>query len=160
MYADFNELTLRVTLEALFGFESPHATPTLSSGISAAAATTASSFSNGAGAAAAIAIAASTRDTTTYASMGGGGSSSAATAVAPAQPLAAFTPSDRNANAMAAADAAEEIVGAVGRAFEFFTRRAGSAFVLPEWVPTLDNLEFAASVQQLDRVRTGRYAGK
>ncbi len=82
MYADFGELTLRVTLEALFGFESGSTSTTSSN-----------------------------------------------------------------------ADASEQIVAAVARAFEFFTRRAGSAFVLPEWVPTLDNLEFASAVQQLDTVR-------
>ena len=47
---------------------------------------------------------------------------------------------------------ARQIVEAVERAFEFFSRRAGSAFTLPEWVPTPDNLEFGSAVQQLDQV--------
>ena len=50
------------------------------------------------------------------------------------------------------ADQAAEIVRAVEKAFEFFTKRAGSAMMLPEWVPTLDNLEFGLAVQQLDKV--------
>jgi hypothetical protein len=47
---------------------------------------------------------------------------------------------------------AQRIVGAIERAFDFFARRGGSAFALPEWVPSPENLEFGAAVQQLDRV--------
>ncbi len=32
---------------------------------------------------------------------------------------------------------------------------AATGFVIPEWLPTWDNLEFAAAVQQLDRVVYG-----
>jgi hypothetical protein len=42
-------------------------------------------------------------------------------------------------SALATTDA-EVIVAAVAKAFEFFTRRAGSGLMLPEWLPTLDNL--------------------
>eukprot|EP00198_Chlamydomonas_reinhardtii_P000787 XP_001690122.1 cytochrome P450 [Chlamydomonas reinhardtii] len=76
VYADFNELTLQVTLEALFGFGS-------------------------------------------------------------------------------ADEDAAQIVAAVEKAFTFFTQRAATGFVIPEWLPTWDNLEFAAAVQQLDRVVYG-----
>ena len=83
VYADFNQLTLEITLEALFGFvvedEASH--------------------------------------------VGSQGSGQAA-----------------------------EIVQAVETAFEFFTKRAGSGLILPEWVPTLDNIEFGMAVQQLDKV--------
>jgi len=95
VYADFNALTLEITLEALFGFE---------------------------------------MDRTGGGGSGGGGSSAGG----------GTSPTE-----CARADA---IVGAVAKAFEFFTRRAGSAFTLPEWVPTLDNLEFGAAVAQLDAV--------
>lgn len=33
--------------------------------------------------------------------------------------------------------------------------RAATGFVIPEWLPTWDNVEFAAAVQQLDRVVYG-----
>jgi hypothetical protein len=54
-----------------------------------------------------------------------------------------------------AAPQAQAIVAAIEKAFDFFARRGGSAFALPEWVPTWDNLEFGAAVQQLDRVGGG-----
>lgn len=76
MYADFNRLTLEITLEALFGF--------------------------------------------TVDRVSDNDSGRAATAP---------TSSSERMQAQA-------IVAAVAKAFEFFTRRAGSAFVLPEWVST------------------------
>jgi hypothetical protein len=51
-----------------------------------------------------------------------------------------------------AAPEARRIVAAIEKAFDFFARRGGSAFALPEWLPSPENLEFGASVQQLDRV--------
>lgn len=95
MYADFNELTLRITLEALFGFSTQPSNPNSS-----------------------------------------GSSSSHATG----------------------ADDAAAVVSAVATAFEFFTRRAGSGMVLPEWLPTWDNLQFNAAVSQLDAVVYGLIA--
>ena len=102
VYADFNQLTLEITLEALFGFtagevEDPPPSP------------------------------------------GSGRSGSARESRGQQQ--------------------AAEIVRAVERAFEFFTKRAGSAMVLPEWVPTLDNIEFGLAVQQLDKVRRSSHPG-
>ncbi len=45
---------------------------------------------------------------------------------------------------------ATRVVGAVERAFSFFANRGAAAMVVPEWVPTPDNLEFAAAVKELD----------
>ena len=44
------------------------------------------------------------------------------------------------------------VVEAVERVFEYFTKMAGSTFVLPEWVPTPDNIDFSLQVAQLDEV--------
>lgn len=41
------------------------------------------------------------------------------------------------------------------KAFNFFAKRGATAFMLPEWVPTWENLEFGAAIQQLDRVILG-----
>lgn len=45
-----------------------------------------------------------------------------------------------------------QVVNAVERAFDFFSRRGTSSLVIPEWVPTLDNLEFGLAVEQLNQV--------
>ncbi|KAG2448545.1 hypothetical protein HYH02_006436 [Chlamydomonas schloesseri] len=103
VYADFNELTLQVTLEALFGFGSAERKQ----------------------------------------QQDGGG----AAAVAAAPSFAS--------SAAASSEDAAQIVSAVEKAFTFFTQRAATGFVIPEWLPTWDNLEFAAAVQQLDRVVYG-----
>lgn len=47
---------------------------------------------------------------------------------------------------------AQEIAGAIRTAFEFFGRRAATAFVLPEWLPTPDNLQYNSAVRRLDEV--------
>ena len=124
VYADFNTLTLEVTLEALFGFAiSPPSPP-----------------------------------------QRGQTHNSGTQRQPPQHSLAtSSTPTDGNGHASHSRNSknrtgsieerqASQIVGAVQRAFEFFSRRAGSAFTLPEWVPTLDNLEFGQAVQQLDKV--------
>jgi cytochrome P450 len=45
---------------------------------------------------------------------------------------------------------AARAVAAVERAFAFFASRGAAAMVVPEWVPTPDNLEFNAAVRELD----------
>jgi cytochrome P450 len=92
VYAEFNRLTLNITLAALFG---------LSDGGSAPG----SGGSSGG-------------------SVGGSGSESG--------------------------DVAGRVVSAVERAFAFFASRGAAAMVVPEWVPTPDNLEFGAAVRELD----------
>lgn len=42
--------------------------------------------------------------------------------------------------------------GAIQRAFEFFAGRAATGFVVPEWLPTPDNLQYSVAVSRLDRV--------
>lgn len=101
VYVDFNQLTLRITLEALFGF-----------------------------------------------SVAPGAKSAAAPARPPLMAADAlnYSLSDHSSSSSQAARTslattdAEVIVAAVAKAFEFFTRRAGSGLMLPEWLPTLDNL--------------------
>lgn len=44
------------------------------------------------------------------------------------------------------------VVDAVEQVFVYFSKRAGSSFVIPEWVPTLDNIDFSLQVAQLDEV--------
>jgi cytochrome P450 len=46
---------------------------------------------------------------------------------------------------------ARELTGAIRTAFEFFGRRAATAFIVPEFVPTPDNLQFGAAVSRLDK---------
>ncbi|GLC37963.1 hypothetical protein PLESTF_000605900 [Pleodorina starrii] len=116
VYADFNELTLRVTLEALFGFVDTERRQPLPAAAAAAG------------------------PSPTY------GTSGAAAASASA------------AGGTTSSEEAQAIVGAVEKAFTFFTQRAATGFVIPEWLPTWDNLEFAAAVQQLDRVVYGMIA--
>lgn len=40
--------------------------------------------------------------------------------------------------------------GAIETAFEFFAGRAASGFVIPEWLPTPENLQYHAAVARLD----------
>ena len=40
--------------------------------------------------------------------------------------------------------------GAIQRAFEYFAGRAALGFIIPEWLPTPDNLQYREAVQQLD----------
>lgn len=40
--------------------------------------------------------------------------------------------------------------GAIKVAFDFFSRRAALGFVVPEWLPTPENLQYLAAVAQLD----------
>ncbi|GIL91069.1 hypothetical protein Vretimale_9498 [Volvox reticuliferus] len=101
VYADFNELTLRVTLKALFGF---------------------------------------------------GAGEQQSPSISPSSPTAHIAPSPSSSTS---SEEAQQIVAAVEKAFMFFTQRAATGFVIPEWFPTWDNLEFAAAVQQLDRVVYG-----
>ena len=42
--------------------------------------------------------------------------------------------------------------GAIQRAFEYFAGRAALGFIIPEWLPTLGNLQYQEAVQQLDSV--------
>lgn len=37
-------------------------------------------------------------------------------------------------------------------AFSHFAMRAANGFIIPEWVPTWDNVQYGASVQELDSV--------
>jgi len=99
VYAEFNKLTLSITLAALFG------------------------LSEGSG----DAPAAAASQTTTPSSRTAAGSSS-------------------NGSSSTAA----RVVAAVERAFAFFANRGAAAMVVPEWVPTPDNLEFGAAVGELD----------
>eukprot|EP00884_Botryococcus_braunii_P020753 jgi/Botrbrau1/7361/Bobra.0316s0009.2 len=46
----------------------------------------------------------------------------------------------------------EEVTGAIQRAFEYFAGRAATGFVVPEWLPTPDNLQYSVAVSRLDRV--------
>lgn len=41
---------------------------------------------------------------------------------------------------------------AITQAFQFFTRRATSMFIVPEWVPTFDNIQYNSAVTGLDKV--------
>ncbi|KAK9842342.1 hypothetical protein WJX81_007701 [Elliptochloris bilobata] len=47
-------------------------------------------------------------------------------------------------------DQATEVTGAIRTAFEFFSERAASGFVVPEWLPTPGNAAYAAAVTRLD----------
>ncbi|XP_024363188.1 uncharacterized protein [Physcomitrium patens] len=54
-----------------------------------------------------------------------------------------------------ASEASEEMaqVGpAITQAFQFFTRRATSMFIVPEWVPTFDNIQYNNAVTDLNKV--------
>lgn len=42
--------------------------------------------------------------------------------------------------------------GAIQRAFKYFAGRAALGFIVPEWLPTPDNLQYAEAVRQLDSV--------
>lgn len=52
------------------------------------------------------------------------------------------------------------LAGAIQQAFAFFARRGAAAMVLPEWVPTPDNLGFAGAVARLDRAVYGLIADR
>jgi len=41
---------------------------------------------------------------------------------------------------------------AITQAFQFFTRRATSMFIVPEWVPTFDNIQYNSAVTGLNKV--------
>jgi cytochrome P450 len=95
VYADFNQLTLNITLAALFGL----------------------------------------KDDNSY-----GSSSSSSEAVGSSSGSSKLTDSET----------AERVVSAVERAFTYFAARGATAMVVPEWVPTPDNVAFKEAVQQLD----------
>jgi hypothetical protein len=40
--------------------------------------------------------------------------------------------------------------GAIQTAFEFFAGRAATGFIIPEWLPTLENLQYHSAVARLD----------
>eukprot|EP00850_Spirogloea_muscicola_P005228 SM000023S07684 [mRNA] locus=s23:873359:877755:- [translate_table: standard] len=46
----------------------------------------------------------------------------------------------------------EDVGPAVTTAFDFFARRATSMIIVPEWIPTPDNMQYNAAVSQLDRL--------
>lgn len=46
--------------------------------------------------------------------------------------------------------AAKEVTDSIQQAFEFFSRRSITSFIIPESVPTPDNLQFTAAVARLD----------
>jgi cytochrome P450 len=54
--------------------------------------------------------------------------------------------------------AAKEVTDSIQQAFEFFSRRSATAFIIPESVPTPDNLQFTAAVARLDRAVYGLIA--
>ncbi|KAG2496159.1 hypothetical protein HYH03_005761 [Edaphochlamys debaryana] len=122
VYADFNELTLQVTLEALFGFGAD------TDGRQRRAAAREQGAGSGAG---------------------------SATTPGPASTSSSTSSASSTSSSSASSEDAQQIVAAVEKAFMFFTQRAATGFVIPEWLPTWDNLEFAAAVQQLDRVVYG-----
>lgn len=43
------------------------------------------------------------------------------------------------------------LTDSIREAFEHFTQRAASGFVVPEWVPTPNNLQYNGAVRRLDR---------
>lgn len=45
-----------------------------------------------------------------------------------------------------------QVGAAITQAFQFFTRRATSMFIVPEWVPTFDNLQYNSAVTGLNKV--------
>ncbi|KAJ9518522.1 hypothetical protein QJQ45_018571 [Haematococcus lacustris] len=104
VYLDFNQLTLCITLEALFGLA-----PT----------------------------------------------STAQSASDPDQPHQAEAQPQLGSAGGSPPPDTELVVAAVAKAFEFFTKRAGAGLLLPEWLPTWDNLEYGAAVAQLDKVVYG-----
>ena len=53
---------------------------------------------------------------------------------------------------------AKVVIDSIKRAFEYFSRRGVSAFVIPESFPTPDNLEFGAAVARLDTAVYGLIA--
>lgn len=50
---------------------------------------------------------------------------------------------------------AKEVIDSIKQAFEFFSRRSITAFIIPESVPTPDNLQFTAAVARLDKAVYG-----
>eukprot|EP00850_Spirogloea_muscicola_P006939 SM000034S12693 [mRNA] locus=s34:264668:269132:+ [translate_table: standard] len=46
----------------------------------------------------------------------------------------------------------EDVGPAVTTAFDFFARRATSMIIVPEWIPTPDNMQYNLAVSQLDRL--------
>ncbi len=47
--------------------------------------------------------------------------------------------------------AAKEVTDSIQQAFEFFSKRSTTAFIIPESVPTPENLQFTAAVARLDK---------
>jgi cytochrome P450 len=97
VYADFNQLTLNITLAALFGLKDTSSYTTSSSSANAG-----SSSSNG------------------------------------------------SSKRLTDSETAARVVSAVERAFTYFAARGATAMVVPEWVPTPNNVAFKEAVQQLD----------
>ncbi|KAG0621796.1 hypothetical protein M758_3G049100 [Ceratodon purpureus] len=60
------------------------------------------------------------------------------------------------ASALFGADEGSENLAQVGpaitQAFQFFTRRATSMFIVPEWIPTFDNIQYNSAVTGLNKV--------
>jgi cytochrome P450 len=54
--------------------------------------------------------------------------------------------------------AAKEVTDSIQLAFEFFSRRSATGFIIPESVPTPDNLQFTAAVARLDKAVYGLIA--
>lgn len=50
---------------------------------------------------------------------------------------------------------AKEVTDSIQQAFEFFSRRSTTAFIIPESVPTPENLQFTAAVARLDKAVYG-----
>ncbi|KAG1680799.1 hypothetical protein FOA52_008132 [Chlamydomonas sp. UWO 241] len=140
VYADFNRLTLEITLEALFGFTIDRSA---GGGGSSGSSGSSSGSSGGSG------ISTKSGGSKAGSTRAGVSSSDGRSGVGRS---AGVSSSSSSSSSGEEAGQAEAIVAAVAKAFDFFTRRAGSAFTLPEWVPTLDNLEFGSAVSQLNDV--------
>jgi len=56
--------------------------------------------------------------------------------------------------------AAKEVIESIKQAFEFFSRRSITAFIIPESVPTPENLQFTAAVARLDKAVYGLIASR
>lgn len=142
VYADFNELTLNITLAALFGINSSTQGRDSNTSSSHAAFQSASSSSNDSSG---LSMGNSTHNGKTDAF--GGSSSNPSTSTRATAPGYDST-------------LAARIVSAVERAFRYFAARGATGFVLPEWLPTTDNVEFAAAVMQLDQLVYGIIADR
>jgi cytochrome P450 len=63
--------------------------------------------------------------------------------------------SNSNSSSSSSNSRAAVIVAAVEKAFSYFAARGATAMVVPEWVPTPDNVAFKEAVQQLDELVYG-----